>query len=199
MALEHEPLRIGQPRGLPEDLLRDRELAEIVEAASEPRQLDLVDREVELLGDLRRQCRDTLGVAAGVCVARVDGAGQRGGGAEARDAVGAARDPAELRQLGHVRAGEADLVLAVLLRPVEGAVGEPDQRIALAPVLWERGDARADGDRPALPELRLGDPLDDRARSAECEALVHAREEDRELVAPEAEGLTALPEPRSDL
>jgi hypothetical protein len=33
MTLEHEPLGLGQSSGLPQDLLRDRELAEVVRMA----------------------------------------------------------------------------------------------------------------------------------------------------------------------
>ena len=138
-------------------------------------------------------------MAAGVGVARVDRTRERRGGAEARDAVGAARDPAELGELGDVGAREAHLVLAVLLRPVERAVGEPDQRVALASVLRERGDAGADGDRAGRAELGLRDARDDRLRGRERQLLVHARQQHGELVAAEPERLAALAQPRRDL
>ena len=57
--LEHEPLRVGQGCRLAQDLLGDRELAEVVQAAREARQLDLVGGQPELLGDLRRRCDAT--------------------------------------------------------------------------------------------------------------------------------------------
>src|SRR5205823_1241454 len=146
----------------------------VVKAAGEPRQLDLVAGEVELLRDLRRERGDALRMAARVRVPRVDRAGERRGGAEARDAVDTARDAAELGQLRDVGPGEPHLVLAVLLRPVQGAVGEPDQRVALAAVLRERRDTGADRDRAALPELGLLDALHDRARGRERDLVVHA-------------------------
>src|SRR3954468_6639318 len=192
MALEQEPLRVGQCCGLAQDLLRDRELAEVVQAPREARQLDVVGGQAESRRDLRGERRDALGMAAGVGVARVDGAGERRGRAEACDAVDAACNPPELRQLGDVGAGGTALVLAVLLRPGEGAVGEADERVSLTAVLREGGDAGTDRDRACLAELRLCDALRDRARGLERLLLVHVREQDRELVTAEAERLAAL-------
>ena len=84
-------------------------------------------------------------MAARVDVSRVDGLGEQGGGAVARGLVGAAREPLQLGELDDVGPVAADLVLAVLLRPVERAVGEPDQLVAADALRRERGDARADG------------------------------------------------------
>ena len=42
VALEHEPLRVGQRARLAQDLLRNGELAEVVQAAGEARELDLL-------------------------------------------------------------------------------------------------------------------------------------------------------------
>ena len=66
---------------------------------------------------------------------------------EARGAVGRLPRAGRASARRPPRLGEPHLVLAVLLRPVERAVGEPDQRVALASVLRERRDAGADGDR----------------------------------------------------
>ena len=41
VALEDHPLRLGQRARLAQDLLRDRELAEVVQARGEPGELDL--------------------------------------------------------------------------------------------------------------------------------------------------------------
>ena len=197
MPLHDEPFGARQLAGLLQDLLRDRELAEVVQAAGEPRQLDLGRRQVELLGDRARDRGDALRMAAGVDVARVDGARERRRRAEAREPVADPRHDFEL--LGLDAAREPNLVLAVLLRPVERAVGEPDQRVALASVLRERRDAGADGDRAVLADAPFADALDDRARDLECGGLVDAGEEERELVAAEPERLAALAEPGRDL
>jgi hypothetical protein len=51
MALEHLTLARRQRAALAQDLLGNRELAEIVELAGEADQLDLLARQVEPLGD----------------------------------------------------------------------------------------------------------------------------------------------------
>ena len=142
---------------------------------------------------------DPLRVAAGVGVARVDGARQARRGAEAGDAVAADREPLQVGQLDDVGAGNADAVLAVLLRPVERVVGEPDQLVALASMVGEGGDAGADRDRAHLVEVERRDPADDRVRGRERGGFVVLREQDRELVAAEPERLAALAEPSGDL
>ena len=53
MAPEHELLRAGQRAGLAEDLLGDGELSEVVQAAGDAHQLDLLRLEPQLLGDAR--------------------------------------------------------------------------------------------------------------------------------------------------
>ena len=68
MALEDEPLRAGQRTGLAEDLLGDCELAEVVEAAGEPSELDLLLVEPEARCDPRGQLGHARGVATGVGV-----------------------------------------------------------------------------------------------------------------------------------
>src|SRR4051812_47462820 len=75
-ALGGEPLRVGQCCGLAQDLLGDRELAGVVQAPRGARQFDLVGGQAEPRRDLRGERGDALGVAAGVGVARVDGAGE---------------------------------------------------------------------------------------------------------------------------
>src|SRR5439155_22165028 len=61
MALEDEALRLVEIAGLAQDLLRDRELAEVVEARREPGQLDLRLVDPEPPGDPRRELTHTLG------------------------------------------------------------------------------------------------------------------------------------------
>ena len=82
-----------------QDLLRDRELAEVVQAACEPHQLDVRGGQLELLRDRAGDRGHSLGMAAGVHVARVDGACEGRRGAEARDAVAAAGCRLELGEV----------------------------------------------------------------------------------------------------
>ena len=110
-------------------------------------------------------------MAAGVDVPRVDGAREARRGAEARRAVRAARQPLQLRQLDHVGAVGAHAVLAVLLGPVERAVGQPDQLVALAGVLRRGRDPGADRDRADRLEVERADPVDDRRRATARAAL----------------------------
>ena len=101
-----------------------------MQARGEPGELDLVVVEIHAAATRAASSATRCGVAARVGVARVDGAGEAGCRPEARRAVGAAREPLQLRELDHVRAVGAHAVLAVLLRPVERAVGKPDQLVA---------------------------------------------------------------------
>src|SRR2546426_7697534 len=112
MALEHEPLRIRQRAWLAQDLLRNRELAEVVQAARETRELDLLGIEAETLRDLGGQLADPLGVTASVGVACVDRLRERRGGAVAGGLVRACCEPLELRELDDLRAVEPHAVLA---------------------------------------------------------------------------------------
>ena len=72
---------------------------------------------------------------------RVDGVGEAGGRAQAGGAVGALGQPAQLLDPSDVRPIDADGVLALLLRHVEGAVGDADEVGALDAVLRIGGDA----------------------------------------------------------
>ena len=60
VALEHEPLRLRERAGLAQDLLGDRELAEVVEARREASELDVLLAEAEPDGDPRRELGDAL-------------------------------------------------------------------------------------------------------------------------------------------
>ena len=133
--LEHDPLGLGQGAGLAQKLFWDRELAEIVQARREARELDLLVGETEPARRPRGQLRHALRVAAAVGVAGVDRAREARGGPEPSGPVGTARQALQLGELDHVRPVGAYPVLAVLLRPVERAVGEPDQLVALGCVL----------------------------------------------------------------
>src|SRR5688572_14612991 len=85
-----------------------------------------------------------------------------------------------------------DAVLAVLLRPVEGAVREANQLTAIRRLARKRGDTRRDRDRADVLEPEPGDPLDDRGSRVDRFALVVAGEQERELVAAQAERLAVL-------
>jgi hypothetical protein len=87
----------------------------------------------------------------------------------------------------------------VLLRPVEGAVGEADELVAAVSLNGERGEAGTDGDAADVAELRGSHALDDRLRCRKRKRLVVIDEQKRELVTAEAKRLTALAQARCDL
>src|SRR5581483_4397714 len=62
VAIEHEPFAVAQRRRLAEELLRDRELAEVVEVAREARELDGRLVRAEPARDPRRVVADALRV-----------------------------------------------------------------------------------------------------------------------------------------
>jgi hypothetical protein len=105
----------------------------------------------------------------------------------------------ELGQLDDIRAIHVRAVLAVLLRPVERVVREPDQLPAVRGLAREGGDARADRDRPDVVDLERAHPADDRFRGPDPAALVVVGQQERELVAAQPEGLAVLAQVRCDL
>ena len=199
MPLEDEPLRLAQRRRLAEDLLGDRELAEVVEVAGEPGQLDRRVVRAEAARDSRRVVADALRVAAGVRVALVDRLREALRRPVVRRAVRRVRDLLEVGPQDRLGRVGADAVLAVLLRPVQRAVGEPDQLVAPGAVRRVRRDAGAHGHGADALDVERGDALDDRAGHGRRLPLVLPRQEHRELVAAEPERLAALPQPRRDL
>ena len=138
-------------------------------------------------------------MAAGVGVACVDRLRERSRGAVTRGLVRPGGEPLQLGELDDVRAVEPHAVLAVLLGPVQGAVGEPDQLVSTVTLHRERRETRADGDLTDVVEVDGRDPLDDRLRRGQRRRLVMVGEQQRELVSSEAERLSALTEPRRDL
>ena len=95
-----------------------------------------------------------------------------------------------------------DLILAVLLRPVERAVGTPDELVPADRLDGHRGEPRADGDRARRPrrrQLDRRDPLHDRLGGELRPLFVPAGEEDGELVPAEPERLAALAQARREL
>src|SRR5207248_7461186 len=174
-------------------------LAGVVRARREPRQLDLLVGQTEAARRARCQLGYALRVASGVDVPGIDRASEARRGAEARGAIGAARQALELRELDHVRPVGAHAVLAVLLRPVEGAVSEPDQLVALRRVLRRDRDTCAHGYRTDLLEIERRDPLHDRRGRGQRGRFAVAREQECELIATEPERLAGLAEPCGEL
>ena len=128
-------------------------------------------------------------------VARVNGVGERRCGAEARVLIRAAGDPLELVQLHDLGMRNAHVTLALFLRRVEGGVGEPDERVAVTPVLGKRRDADADRDRGlAVTGVERPDAVDDRLRGSDHAWLVRAGQQHCELVAAEPERLATVPQ-----
>src|SRR5581483_10884828 len=117
--------------------------------------------------------------------------------AEARETIAAAGERLELREVGG--AGYADLILPMLLRPVERRVCDADQPVPLTTVLRERRDAGAHGDRADVSEAPARDPPDDRLSGLEGRRLVRPGEEECELVTAEPERLASLAQPGRDL
>ena len=122
-------------------------------------------------------------------VACVDGARERRGGLEPRRPVRRPREPPQLRDRGHVRAVDADPVLALALRPVEGDVGDAHERVAVVRVVGVRRDPGGDAERPALLPLLLAEGADDALGRVGGRVGARAREDDGELVAAEPVGL----------
>src|ERR671918_3009299 len=112
MPLEHEALRLVERSRLAQDLLGNRELAEVVQAAGEACELDVFGLEAHALGDAPRDLADHVRVAAGVCVADVDRMRERRGGPEAGSAVGSLGETAKIGELRQVGPVDARAVLA---------------------------------------------------------------------------------------
>ena len=172
MALEHEPLGIRQLSRLAQDLLRDRKLAEVVQRAGEARQLDLFRVETDARRHACSELRHALRMRAGVSVACVDGLRQRRGSPVSSGQVGAGRKPLELRELDDVGPVQTHAILAVLFRPVERRVRQPDQFVASVSLDGEGGEARADRDAADVIKVESADSFDDRVRSRQCRALI---------------------------
>ena len=73
VALHQRPLLLRQARGLQQDRVRNRELADVVEERRVAEQVELGVREAELAADRQRELLDAARVARGVRVACVDG------------------------------------------------------------------------------------------------------------------------------
>ncbi len=66
-------------------------------------------------------------------------------------------------------------------------------------MLREGRDARADGDCADRAEVAFADARDDRLCDLECDRVLGARQQDRELVAPQPKCFAALAQPCGDL
>ncbi len=194
-----EPLGAGERPRLAEDLLGNRKLAEIVEAAGEAGQLDLLLVEPEPRCDPGGELGDARRVTARVGVSEVDCLRQACSGAEAGGAVRPDCQPSKLGELDDVRPIDVDTVLAVLLRPVEGAVREADELAAVRCLSRERRDPRGDGYRADVIELDGCNALDDRGGRLDRRRLGAVGQQESELVAAQAERLTVLAQGRRKL
>ena len=142
-------MRVGNP-----------DLADVVDERGLAQERDVLAAPAELLGELSGDLGDALGVAPRRGVLGVDGAGQRAHPGErlrAAQAIGALRRRELLDDLGGVAPGR---VAAVPLRPVERAVGEPDELVGEA-ALAQVADAERNVVSGAV-HLEL-QPLDQRA------------------------------------
>src|SRR3954471_971085 len=124
-------------------MLRKGQLAEIVEAGAEPRQLEFLARQPHACSQADGELGDALGMAAGVDVTGIDRSGEARRGAGARRAGAPGRELLQLGELDRVVSVHARPVLAVLLGPVEGAVDKPEQLVAVSRVIRGEGDSGA--------------------------------------------------------
>ena len=187
VALEHHPLRLGERARLAQDLLRDRELAEVVQAGGEAGQLDLLVGEAE---PARRSGRRGRRRAASGCRCRRRARRRPARGSRRRGSArrGRGRSRAASARASSITSGPvgADAVLAVLLRPVERAVGEPDQLVAV--------DARCGGD-VATPALTVTGPTCS-SFSAAIRSTIEPRRRGRVLVEPGRSSANSSPPSR---
>src|SRR5207244_4755066 len=97
------PLRRGKRCRLTQKVLREGELADVVEAGGELRELELLARKAEACGQSNGKPRDALGVAPGINVPGINRFREARCGAQARGAVASVREPLQLRELDDVR------------------------------------------------------------------------------------------------
>src|SRR5207253_3993486 len=135
---------IVEGRAFAQDFLRDAELADVVEAAGETNEVDLLLVEAQAQRDPGREVGHALRMAAGVRVAGVDRLRERRGGAQARDAV---RLSALLARLAHAGAVDARPVLPLRFGPVQGYVGGADELAPFDVPLRVGRDAPGEADR----------------------------------------------------
>src|SRR5439155_23403092 len=112
--------------GLAQDLVRDRELAEVVETAGKPDELDLLGVDADPRGDPRCELADAerpAGHRSFALVDRVRQARRRPPPDSLVDRPGEATQRAEPK----LRRSDTNLVLASLLCGVQGAVGPADK------------------------------------------------------------------------
>ena len=157
VTLEHVLLAPRERARLAQDLLGHGELADVVQPAREPDQLDLLLGQAQTRGDPGGEIADPGRVTSLERVAGVDGARERRGGLEPRRPVRRPRQPPQLRDRRHVRAVDANPVLALALRPVEGDVGDANECVAVVRVIGVGGDAGGDAKRSALLPLLLAE------------------------------------------
>ena len=105
------------------------------------------------------------------------------------------------RRLGVTGGGDVATraVLAHALGVVEGAVGRPHQAAALDVHARVGRNPGGRGDRPAVWVLSGGDAAEHRLGDLERHRLIPAGQQQRELVAPEAERLPAVAQAACDL
>src|ERR1700675_4803402 len=128
----------------------------------------------------------------GVDVSAVDGSRESGSGLQAPGRVACRGEPFQRGKLDYVGAVDANMVLAVLLRPVERAVHQSQQLLTLSRVPRCQRDPRAYGDRSHLAEIETRHSADDRLGRRHRFGLAVAGQQDGELIAAEPEGLARL-------
>ena len=192
--LEDEALRVGECVRLTEDLLGDRELAEIMQSAGETDELDVLGGEPKAAGDLGGKLTDRVRVAARIGVPGVDGVSKRRRSAEARLPVGPLGELVELCDIDQLGMEEARPALAGTFRLVESFVRRLNELSPVGGVARVGCDSGRDACLQTGLELRSRHPLHDLLGRRYGVSLLGSRHDQGELVAADPERLLALPE-----
>jgi hypothetical protein len=196
MPLEH-PALVGRERArLLEDLVRNRDLAEIVQPARELDQLALVDVAAHSRGNSGCEQADGLRVSSAGRISRVNRSGEAHRCLQPRGAVGrrVCDEGAHSRSVGGTHVDAAGRVPLGVVESLVGAIDEASGRLLVTGI---GRNSRGHLDR--LVEAYLQGDIDQHELDEQpCLFRLDIGQEQRELVAPEPERLTARSEARAD-
>ena len=189
--LDDRELLVGQRARRVENGVGKPDLPDVVEEARELQLVHGLGAELELQADRLGERRHHLRVVRRRGIARIHEAHEVLPRAQPRVPLGLFLQLLPRVDPDDRRAVEAGAVLAVLLRPVERAVGPTLELVRGVGVRRERGDPDADRDRVSRRGVHQRELLLDLLELAVRAHLVE-REDDRELVAAEAKCLGVI-------